>query len=96
MSEDIKPKEMKMPEIKGHVVHLSKLYREALRECSEFKHEHEEDVIRSTKTEAVAIVYMKDTTIHYFMSEAHFDVWCLGRTYTIDGKKYHSGYEVAE
>lgn len=29
---------------------------------------------------------------HYFMGETMYHKWCMGRTYKIDDKLYHSGY----
>ena len=29
---------------------------------------------------------------HYFMSGTMYHKWCMGRTYEMDGKLYHSGY----
>lgn len=95
MGEDLKaPKEQKMPEIKDHIAHVFRTYAEALRECKSFKRDHEEDIVRINKTDALVIVFTKDKNLHYFMSENHYYQWSLGRTYTLDGKKTHSGYEV--
>lgn len=29
---------------------------------------------------------------HYFMGGTTYHKWCMGRTYEMDGKLYHSGY----
>lgn len=29
---------------------------------------------------------------HHFMGETMYHKWCMGRTYEMDGKLYHSGY----
>lgn len=42
---------------------------------------------------SVRIVKIGDDE-HHFMGETMYHKWCMGRTYEMDGKLYHSGYSI--
>lgn len=33
---------------------------------------------------------------HHFMNETMYHKWCMGRTYEMDGRLYHSGFPYVE
>lgn len=47
-----------------------------------------------------AIVFDKDrrcvgtNELHIFLTGTEYEMWCKGRTYMLDEKSYHSGYEI--
>ena len=44
----------------------------------------------------VRMVKLKTGDEHHFMNETTYHKWCMGRTYEMDGKLYHSGYPYKE
>lgn len=53
-----------------------------------------DDVIKVVKSRGYAICRNGDT--HWFMSENTYMQWYRGRTYILEGKKYHSDYPLKE
>ena len=74
-----------------HIFHLEKDARIAM---MQWVNCHKDEIIRVNKVQGFAVC--KGGIRHYFMGEIMYKKWCLGRDYIIDGKHYHSGYEVKE
>ena len=72
--------------------HVSRLHNDAYIEMEHWIDEHYKEVLDVQRHKDLVICRNGDK--HYFMGEIVYRKWCLGRDYIIDGKQYHSGYEI--
>lgn len=63
---------------------IAKIYAE------EFYREHTEEIY-SANMAVVFFFCMKDGSRMFFLTPLEYDWWCKGKTYYMDGIKYHSG-----
>ena len=60
-----------------------------------FIDERKDSVVKTRKT-SYFYVKLLDGDEHCFMSFDFYKKWNIGRTYTMDGKLYHSGFQCIE
>lgn len=53
---------------------------------------HNCEVKYTMATYEVLSATLRNGEEHYFMSDATYRTWCIGRSYMINGQVYHSGY----
>lgn len=64
--------------------------------CAEELYRNNKDEIYSVNMITVFFFCMKDGSRMFFLTPLEYVWWCKGKTYYIDGKKYHSGVEVQD
>lgn len=76
------------------ICHLFEFEIQAVRYLKEYEAENYDDIAKVDMGKHKII--MKDKNIHEFMGISKYCKWCKGRTYMLNGKIYHSGYELKE
>lgn len=76
------------------VCHLYELELDAARGFNEFLRDNVSEVRFVNKMELQITTITGET--HWFMGEYKYTRWSRGRTYLLNSKWYHSGYEMRE
>ena len=76
------------------VAHVFNTKREAVQSLYQFICTYSNSICKIDKPRL--IITLQNGDLHYFMNERQYEIWCLGKTYQIEDRYYHSGYEVSE
>lgn len=66
--------------------------RDLTQTCFDYVEKNKEQVFRFYTKNYIGIAELKNGDEVWIIPSSIYKNWCKGRTYMIDGKKYHSGY----
>lgn len=78
------------------ICHLYDYEHDARIDAREYTEKHWENIKRIMFNNSSLRIWTEDGNVHHFMSGHRYSRWCKGRIYYMDGKLYHSGYELKE
>ena len=72
--------------------HIYETWRKAQYYFSEFVKENEKCLVKASRINLMTLDKVGNK--HYFMTFDKYERWCLGRTYMLGDKMYHSDMEI--